>query len=95
MENKLITRLNRVLPTGMYIPEKLALLYQWIEANNLYVDEEECHKPQPNIKKCCIVVFLIMLLGRVPILRLLINPYIWRFFNHFLKGHSICKLNHL
>ncbi len=42
MENKLISQLNRVLPTGMHIPEELALLYQWIEDNNLYEDSDEC-----------------------------------------------------
>jgi hypothetical protein len=38
MENKLISQLERVLPKQMTIPKELKLLYQWIENNNLYVD---------------------------------------------------------
>lgn len=38
MENKLITQLEEVLPIGMKIPVEIKLLYQWIEDNNLYID---------------------------------------------------------
>ena len=38
MKNKLIAQLEKVLPTGMKIPNEIKLLYQWIEDNKFYVD---------------------------------------------------------
>ena len=40
MKNKLINQLQRVLPKQMIVPKGLKLLYQWIEDNNLFVDNE-------------------------------------------------------
>lgn len=41
MKNILIEQLQRVLPVKMALPNELKLLYQWIEENNLYVDNKE------------------------------------------------------
>ncbi|WP_201986506.1 hypothetical protein [Hymenobacter rubidus] len=38
MENKLIEQLNAVMPVGFDIPTPIKKLYEWIEANNFYVD---------------------------------------------------------
>ena len=40
MENKLIEQLNAVMLTGFDIPTPIKKLYEWIEANNLYIDNE-------------------------------------------------------
>ncbi|UZR99996.1 hypothetical protein [Chondrinema litorale] len=40
MSNKLISELQSTLPKGMVIPREIELLYEWIEANNLYTDSE-------------------------------------------------------
>ena len=42
MKNKLIEQLQNVMPNGMQIPEEIKMLYQYIEDNNLYVDENRC-----------------------------------------------------
>ena len=44
MTNKLITQLEKVLPAGMTIPKELHLLYEWIENNNLYVDNKNGYR---------------------------------------------------
>ena len=36
--NKLIQELENTLPEGMYIPEAIKTLYNWIEDNNLYAE---------------------------------------------------------
>ncbi len=41
MENKLIDQLKKVLPAEITLPEELIQLYQWIEENELYVDNKE------------------------------------------------------
>jgi len=40
MKNKLINQLESVLPKQMIVPRELELLYQWIEDNNLFVDNK-------------------------------------------------------
>lgn len=40
MKNKLINQLQRVIPKQMIVPKELKLLYQWIEDNNLFVDNK-------------------------------------------------------
>lgn len=44
MNNKLIDQLKKVLPDGMTLPQELILLYEWIEENNLYVENENGHR---------------------------------------------------
>jgi hypothetical protein len=41
MNNKLIEQLENVLPKGMTLPNELKLLYQWIEKNGFYVDDDK------------------------------------------------------
>lgn len=41
MNNILIDQLQKVLPKGMTLPKELIQLYQWIEENNLYVDNKD------------------------------------------------------
>ncbi len=38
MENQLIKQLQEVMPSGMQIPEEIKILYQYIESNGLYTD---------------------------------------------------------
>ncbi|WP_300670314.1 SMI1/KNR4 family protein [Soonwooa sp.] len=44
MENKLVNELQKVLPQKMTLPKELILLYQWIEDNNLFVENEDGHR---------------------------------------------------
>lgn len=41
MNNILTDQLQKVLPKGMTLPKELIQLYQWIEENNLYVDNKD------------------------------------------------------
>ncbi|WP_106147601.1 SMI1/KNR4 family protein [Flagellimonas meridianipacifica] len=40
MQNRLYSQLENALPNGMVIPLELKLLYEWIEANGFYVDND-------------------------------------------------------
>lgn len=40
MQNILYHQLENVLPQGMFIPQELKLLYEWIEDKGFYVDDE-------------------------------------------------------
>ena len=40
MDNKLTEQLEKVLPKGMALPNELKMLYQWIEENRLFVDND-------------------------------------------------------
>lgn len=42
MNNILLEQLQNVLPKGMQIPKEIKMLYQYIEDNNLYIDQNEC-----------------------------------------------------
>lgn len=44
MNNLLINQLQNVLPKGMTLPKELIQLYQWIEENNLYVDNKNGYR---------------------------------------------------
>lgn len=44
MESKLLSELESVLPTGMYVPEEIKTLYNWIEKNQLYVQTNSGHR---------------------------------------------------
>jgi len=40
MGNNLLSQLEKVLPSGMYVPDGIKLLYQWIEKNGFYSDSD-------------------------------------------------------
>jgi hypothetical protein len=44
MKNTLVTQLQKVLPAGMELPAEMVLLYDWIEANGLYVDRPDGYR---------------------------------------------------
>ena len=44
MENKLISQLKKVLPERMEIPKELEMLYNWIEDNNLFIDDKNGYR---------------------------------------------------
>lgn len=44
MENKLVYELQKVLPQKMTFPKELILLYEWIENNNLFVENKDGHR---------------------------------------------------
>jgi hypothetical protein len=41
MNNKLLAQLRATLPVEIKIPEPITLLYDWIEQNGLYIDNED------------------------------------------------------
>jgi hypothetical protein len=41
MSNKLLLQLRAVLPVQIEIPEPIVMLYDWIEQNGLYADQED------------------------------------------------------